>query len=60
LPDSVKGAEDNLRLKKINEIVNRIKVDPEWLKAIQQKAVNNNISLEDQIRLDAEWMLDHQ
>ncbi len=60
LPDSVKDTEENLRLNKINEIVNRIKGDPEWLKAIQQKAVNNNISLEDQIRLDAEWMLDHQ
>ncbi len=33
-----------------------IRSSPEWLEQIKQKAVKNNISVEVQIRRDAEWM----
>ncbi|MDD2634217.1 MAG: hypothetical protein PHW82_01810, partial [Bacteroidales bacterium] len=40
--------------------INAIKNNPEWLNAIEKKALNHNIPVETQIRREAEWMLKQQ
>lgn len=55
-----KHGESSLRNNKINEIIDIMKANPNWLESIKQKAIKNNRSLEEQIRLDAEWTLDNQ
>ncbi len=44
----------------IQEFIFYIKSSPDWLKAVEQKAKDRNISLEEAIRLDAEYMADQE
>ena len=44
----------------IESISELIKNDPNWMKEIKKKSVANNITDEEQIRKDAEWMLSQQ
>lgn len=41
----------------ISTYINRIKNDPEWMKGISKKAKENNISEDEQVRIDAEWLI---
>ncbi len=40
----------------INRNIQRIKSDPAWMEAIRKKAGEKNISIEDMIIIDAEWL----
>lgn len=37
--------------------INKIKSDPDWMKGISKKAKENNISEDEQVRVDAEWLI---
>ncbi|PKP19138.1 MAG: hypothetical protein CVU05_11975, partial [Bacteroidetes bacterium HGW-Bacteroidetes-21] len=41
---------------KVQDYIQRIKNDPAWLEAITKKALENNVDLEEMIRLDATYM----
>ena len=41
----------------INKVIENIKADSEWLKAIEEKANNNKLDLNSQLRSDAIWIL---
>lgn len=43
-------------LAKINGFINKIKNDPEHLNSVREKAVNNSISLDSMLYLDAKWL----
>jgi len=40
----------------INFIIQRIKSDPEWLRNVEEQAKKANISLEENLRLNAEYV----
>lgn len=44
----------------IESVTERIKADPKWMKEIEKKSRENNILLEEQIRRDAQWIIDNQ
>lgn len=44
----------------IESISENIKSDPAWMKDIKRKSIENNITEEEQIRRDAEWMVNQQ
>lgn len=44
-------------IKKRNEVIARIKMDPTWLKQIEVKAKDNGLTLEDMLIRDAEWVM---
>jgi len=46
--------------KKIADFENSIRNTPEWLSKVNEKANNNNISLDSMIHLDAIWMVEHE
>ena len=41
----------------IQNIIDKINRNEDWLKDIKQKAIKNNISLDEQIRKDANWLV---
>jgi hypothetical protein len=41
-------------------MMDKIQSDPKWLAMVKQKAITNGNSAENQIMLDAQWMLDQQ
>jgi hypothetical protein len=43
----------------INNTMERIRSSEEWLKQIQDKAIKNNLALDEQLRLDAIWILNN-
>ncbi|OFX23244.1 MAG: hypothetical protein A2033_04155 [Bacteroidetes bacterium GWA2_31_9] len=43
--------------KEINKKISQIKNDPKWYKAIEEKAKANNLTVDDQLKRDARWML---
>lgn len=45
---------------KLQLYINEIKNNPEWMKAIADKALKNNISIEEQLKLDAQWSLENK
>ena len=45
------------RTKAINAIIAKMKADSGWLSTIQAKATKAGISLQQQLKLDATWML---
>jgi hypothetical protein len=45
---------------KVKAFMEEIKNDPEWLKSIEKKAAEKGISVEEMIRLDAEYMVSSQ
>ena len=49
-----------LRKTSIFKKIEQIKSDPKLLKLVEEKAGLNNISVEKQLELDAEWMLENQ
>lgn len=44
----------------ISTWINKIKADPAWLSSVQDKAKKNGISLDDQLRADAIWMMNQK
>jgi hypothetical protein len=42
----------------LQAMMDNIQANPQWLASVKAKAITNGNSLEDQIRLDAQWMLD--
>lgn len=44
----------------INLIIKEIKGNPEWFAGIKEKAIRNNVSLDEQLYMDAKWMVEHQ
>lgn len=44
----------------IESIIEEIKGNPDWMKEIQLKAKENNISEDEQIKKDAQWQLDNK
>lgn len=50
----------NDKPKDINYYINKIKNNPEWLKSIEAKAIQNNRSTEEQIKLDAQWTMENE
>lgn len=45
---------------KIQQKMKEIRENPEWLKAVQEKAMAKNISLEEMIYLDAKYVIDNE
>jgi hypothetical protein len=50
----------NERQSRIDGFVKAIKSSPEWLKQVEAKAIEKNISLDSMILLDAIWMADQK
>ncbi len=50
----------NERQSRIDGFVNAIKSSPEWLKQVEAKAIEKNITLDSMILLDAIWMADQK
>jgi len=46
--------------KKVNDLRNYIKSDEEWMKHIEQKAAENQVSVDSMITLDAIWQVRQQ
>jgi hypothetical protein len=46
--------------KKVNDLRNYIKTDKEWMKHIEQKATENQVSVDSMITLDAIWQVRQQ
>ena len=46
--------------KKVNDLRNYIKTDKEWMKHIEQKAAENQVSVDSMITLDAIWQVRQQ
>jgi hypothetical protein len=44
----------------VDYYIAKIKGNPEWLKSIEKKARENNISTEEQIKRDAKWILENE
>lgn len=44
----------------LESVIERIKADPQWMKDIEKKSRENNILTEEQIRRDAQWIIDNQ
>lgn len=51
---------ESKREERVQQFIFSIKASPDWLKAVEAKAKKNNISLEEAIRLDAEYMVDQE
>lgn len=47
-------------LEKINEKVNEIKKNPDWLKTITEKAIKQGISLDSVMHEDAKWIVEQE
>lgn len=45
--------------KDIELVIKEIRENPSWLEEIRKKAIQNNISIEQQIRKDAEWKIEN-
>jgi len=48
----------NYRQERINLYIGKIENTPEWLDLVKKKAVENNVSLDSMILLDAIYMAD--
>jgi hypothetical protein len=48
------------RSSEIERIIQTIRNEPAWLEAITEKASKLNRTVEEQLRLDAMWMLERQ
>lgn len=44
----------------IDEVIDRIKESDEWMQEIIRKAEQNKISVDEQLKLDATWVADHE
>jgi hypothetical protein len=44
----------------IEAVKTRIKSNPDWLKDVERKAKENNITFEEQLNKDAQWTIDNQ
>ena len=45
---------------KVNQVINRIKNDPQWFRLVKAKAKKKNIPVDSMLRLDAEYVLKHE
>jgi hypothetical protein len=45
---------------KLKLYIEKIKADPAWMKSIAEKAAQNNISVEEQLKLDAKWTMENE
>jgi hypothetical protein len=48
---------DNSFSKKVKELITYIRTDKNWMKSIEQKAKDRNISVDSMLTLDAEWQV---
>lgn len=46
--------------KAIREMEEKIRNSPDWMKSIQEKAMQRNVSVDSMIKMDARWMIMHQ
>jgi hypothetical protein len=46
--------------KDIHYYVNKIKNNSEWMKTIEEKALKNKVNIEEQIKLDAKWIMENK
>jgi hypothetical protein len=44
----------------IEAIINRIRSDSKWLQSVREKAAHKNISLDEMLRKDAEWLFNSE
>ena len=51
---------DQAKIDELKQTEESIRSHPEWMKMIQQKAMKNHISVDEQLKLDALYMLDLQ
>jgi hypothetical protein len=45
---------------RLENLINYIRTDKKWMKQIEKKAINNNISIDSMIILDAKWSIEHE
>lgn len=45
---------------RVQDMIEHIRSDPEWMESIRAKATERDISVDSMLRLDAEWALKHQ
>ncbi len=50
---------DNISVSPIARMENEIRNNPEWLESIKKKAAEKNVSIDEMIRSDAQWMAEH-
>lgn len=41
----------------IQQFIDKIKADPVWLASVQAKATENGLTLDDQLQVEAVWMI---
>ncbi len=44
-------------MKKVKNLINYIKTDEKWYKAVQEKAKNKNIPVDSMLMVDAMWQI---
>ncbi|QIA09720.1 alginate O-acetyltransferase AlgX-related protein [Draconibacterium halophilum] len=49
-----------LKKQKIQEVINRIKSDENWMKSVVEKAKDQNISVDSMLVLDAIWVIENE
>lgn len=53
-------SESNADERKLQEIIKRITNDEAWFENVKKKAIENNISLDEMLRKDAEWVFQNE
>lgn len=53
-------SEETAEEKDLQFYINKIRNSPEWMKSIEEKALKNKVSIEEQIKLDAAWTLENE
>lgn len=54
------GSPEAMKEKELYDLIQKIKDSPEWMKSIEAKALKNNVSTEEQLKLDATWTLENK
>lgn len=54
------GSAEAAKEKAVYDLIQEIKNNPEWLKNIEAKAIKNNISIDEQLKIDATWTLENK
>ena len=58
--DQLEDAYKNRRKYRINYFINQINSNKEWLTEVENKAIEKGISLEEMVRLDAEFLFNQE
>ncbi len=54
------GSKEAAKEKALYDLIQEIKNNPDWMKSIEAKAIKNNVSIEEQLKLDATWTLENK